>query len=84
MSGDLSGFSMFDLFKSEAESHGQALSDGLLAIEAHPEDLSHTEQLMRAAHSIKGAARIIDLDPVVQLAHAMEDCFVAVQTARSN
>ncbi len=82
MSGDLSGFSMFDLFKSEAESNGQALSDGLLAIEANPGDLSHTERLMRAAHSIKGAARIVDLDPVVQLAHAMEDCFVAVQNSQ--
>jgi two-component system sensor histidine kinase and response regulator WspE len=34
---------------------------------------------MRAAHSIKGAARVINLDPIVRLAHAMEDCFVAGQ-----
>src|SRR5882724_7510319 len=34
---------------------------------------------MRAAHSLKGAARIINLENVVDLAHAMEDCFVAVQ-----
>ena len=32
---------------------------------------------MRAAHSIKGAAAIVGLDVVVQLAHAMEDAFVA-------
>ncbi len=79
MSGDLSGFSMFELFKSEAESHAQTLSDGLLALESDPADLSHVEGLMRAAHSIKGAARIVDLEAVVQLAHAMEDCFIAVQ-----
>ena len=79
MSGDLSGFSLFELFKLEAEAHAAVLSDGLLAIEAKPDELSHIEGLMRAAHSIKGAARIIGLDPIVDLAHAMEDCFVSVQ-----
>ena len=79
MSGDLSGFSMFELFKTEAVSQTAALNEGLLAIEANPDDLSHVEQLMRAAHSIKGAARIVDMDVIVELAHAMEDCFVAVQ-----
>ncbi len=78
MSGDLSGFSMFELFKAEAETHARTLSDGLLALEAKPDELAHIDSLMRAAHSIKGAARILQLDPLVELAHAMEDCFVAV------
>jgi len=34
---------------------------------------------MRAAHSIKGSARVIGLDMVIQLAHVMEDCFVRAQ-----
>ena len=34
---------------------------------------------MRAAHSIKGAARIVRVDPAVEVAHAMEDYFVAAQ-----
>ena len=37
---------------------------------------------MRAAHSIKGAARIVNIDAAVQLAHAMEDVFVAAQGGR--
>lgn len=37
------------------------------------------ESLMRAAHSLKGAARIVNLSAAVRLAHAMEDCFVAAQ-----
>ncbi len=69
---------MFELFKAEAETHSRTLSDGLLALEARPDELAHLDSLMRAAHSIKGAARIIQLDPLVELAHAMEDCFVAV------
>jgi two-component system sensor histidine kinase and response regulator WspE len=79
MSGDLSGFSIFDLYKSEAATHVATLNEGLLAIEADPKDLSHVDQLMRAAHSIKGAASIADIKILVDLAHAMEDCFVSVQ-----
>ena len=37
---------------------------------------------MRAAHSLKGAARIVGLDVGVRVAHAMEDCFVAAQEGR--
>ena len=37
---------------------------------------------MRAAHSLKGAARIVDIDAGVALAHAMEDFFVAAQQGR--
>ncbi len=62
MSGDLSGFSMFELFKAESASQAAVLNQGLLAIEANPQDTSHVESLMRAAHSIKGAARIVGLD----------------------
>ena len=79
MSGDLSNFSMFELFKDEAKVHTAVLSDGLLAWEANPADFSQVEMLMCAAHSVKGAGRIVNIDPVVELAHSMEDCFVAVQ-----
>jgi two-component system sensor histidine kinase and response regulator WspE len=40
------------------------------------------EELMRAAHSIKGAAKIVGLEAVARVAHAMEDCFVAAQQQR--
>ena len=37
---------------------------------------------MRAAHSLKGAARIVGLDAAVRVAHAMEDGFVAAQKGK--
>lgn len=77
--GDLSQFSMFDLFRMEAEGQARALTDGLLAIERAGAGAGAIEELMRAAHSIKGAAAIVSLDVVVQAAHAMEDAFVAAQ-----
>ncbi len=80
---DLSDFSMLDLFRSEMEVHAATLSDGLLALENDAGATEHIESLMRAAHSIKGGARIVELDPAVKLAHTMEDAFVAVQKAEA-
>jgi two-component system sensor histidine kinase and response regulator WspE len=76
------GFSLLELFKLEAESHCAALSEGLLALEKTPSDRSVVEPLMRAAHSMKGAARIVGLDVLVSLAHAMEECFLAAKDGR--
>ena len=77
--GDLSQFSMMDLFRMEANSQTQILTDGLLAMERLKDDAGAVESMMRAAHSIKGAAAIVGLEVVVQLAHRMEDAFVAAQ-----
>jgi len=79
MSDDLSGFSMLELFRVEAEGQLSLLTDGLLALEQNSSATDILESLMRASHSIKGAARMVDIDPVVRVAHVMEDCFVAAQ-----
>lgn len=75
---DLSGMSMAELFRLEVETQAATLTEGLLQIEHGAED-RRFEELMRAAHSIKGAARMVNVPPVVAIAHAMEDCFVAAQ-----
>ena len=75
----LGAFSMWDLFRGEVESQMQVLTQGLLAIESGAAPQEHLASTMRAAHSIKGAARIVQLDLGVRLAHAMEDCLVAAQ-----
>ena len=70
---------MLKLFRMEAESQSQVLTTGLLAMERDPAAADQLEACMRAAHSLKGAARIVGLDAGVGVAHAMEDCFVAAQ-----
>jgi two-component system sensor histidine kinase and response regulator WspE len=77
MADDLSGFSMLELFRLEAEGQTAALSAGVLAIEELDKSPQTLESMMRAAHSLKGAARIVGLEPAVQVAHALEDVFVA-------
>jgi two-component system sensor histidine kinase and response regulator WspE len=71
--------SMLDLFRLETESQAQVLTSGLLALERNPAAGDQLEACMRAAHSLKGAARIVGVRAGVQVAHAMEDAFVAAQ-----
>ncbi|MBI3188799.1 MAG: hybrid sensor histidine kinase/response regulator [Gammaproteobacteria bacterium] len=72
---------MLDLFRTELENNVRAISDGLLALSENAGDIKLLENMMRASHSIKGAARLVGIDFVVKLAHVMEDCFVAAQTS---
>ena len=80
--GSLDDMSMMDLFRMEAENQCNQLSEDLLALEQDPTASGLLESLMRASHSVKGAARIVGLHPAVQVAHAMEDVFVAAQGSR--
>ena len=79
---DLSQWSMLDLFRMEVDGQAQVLTLGLLALERDPKAADQLERCMRAAHSLKGAARIIGLSGGVSITHAMEDCFVAAQQGR--
>jgi two-component system sensor histidine kinase and response regulator WspE len=88
--------SMQELFRVEAANQTALLTSVLLELERasgrrDPHGDARTpqpaldpllESLMRAAHSLKGAARIVNLLPAVHIAHAMEDCFVAAQNGR--
>ncbi len=80
--GNLSGYSMHDLFRMETEGQVQVLTDGLLALERTPTSAPELEACMRAAHSLKGAARIVGLVAAVVVAHEMEDCLVKAQHGR--
>ncbi|MFM0722431.1 hybrid sensor histidine kinase/response regulator [Paraburkholderia strydomiana] len=75
--------SLIDLFREEARTQARVLNDGLLVLDRAPNDAAALEACMRAAHSLKGAARIVGVQVGVELAHAMEDCFVAAQEGRA-
>ncbi|GAB4071537.1 hybrid sensor histidine kinase/response regulator [Ancylobacter sonchi] len=76
---DYGSFSMLDLFRAELDMQSQALTASLLALERDPVASAELEAAMRAAHSLKGAARIVELMPAVRVANAMEECLVAAQ-----
>jgi len=79
---DPTKLSMLDLFSVEAESQTAILTSGLLELERDSGTSAQLEVLMRAAHSLKGAARIVDLAAIVRVAHALEDCFALAQQGK--
>ena len=72
---------LIDLFREEVRTNSQVLTDGLVALEQGTASPERLEAMMRAAHSIKGAARVVNVQPAVEVSHAMEDCFVRAQKA---
>lgn len=72
---------MLDLFRVELENNTRMLEAGLVTAE-RDQTPERIEPLMRAAHSIKGAARIVGLNTAVTLAHAMEDVLSAAQNGK--
>jgi two-component system sensor histidine kinase and response regulator WspE len=73
---------LLELFQAEMDTHIPVLNEGLLALEKGEAGAREIEGMMRAAHSIKGAARIVGIHLAVKTAHVMEDCFTAAKEGR--
>jgi len=70
-------------FRAELTEHIQTMTDGLLALEqgrvVSNERQDTLETVFRAAHSLKGAARAVNVTVVEQLAHSLENVLDAMQ-----
>lgn len=71
------------LFFAEVENAVATLESGLVELEGDFGNLSKTGLLMRASHALKGASKVVGLDCIVKLAHAMENRFVAAQNGET-
>ena len=71
------GASLLEMFREEVKTLCGVLGEGLIQLEQDATDPRLIEPLMRAAHSIKGAARIVGVDLAVDLAHVLEELLVA-------
>lgn len=66
---------LLSLFAGEARDELEAISSGLVSLESGGDDAISSgrfDEMMRAAHSLKGGARAVELDPVDRIAHALE------------
>lgn len=77
---DLAGFSIWELFRMEAREQTAHLADGLRILQrgGDPDD-ADLEVMMRAAHSLMGAAGMVGAPTAMRVAHAMEDCFIGAR-----
>ena len=77
--GEGSDARLLALFANEVDDKAAALDRTLVQLEQSPDRVELIAPLMRAAHSIKGAARAVRNDAAVRLAHALEDGMSAAQ-----
>ena len=66
-------------FCTEVQDRLASLSDGLLRLETQGAPRSLLDALFRDAHTVKGSARMLGLEPVVEMAHRAEDLLGAVR-----
>lgn len=75
---DLSAF--YAQFREETADNARTIADGLLALERAPDDRAALDGVFRAAHTVKGSARLLGFASVANLAHAMESLLGELRT----
>ncbi len=63
---------LFEIFKMECDEHIQKLNSGLISLEENPNQPGLTEEIFREAHSLKGAARMLNYTSIENISHHME------------
>src|SRR3972149_12177516 len=69
-------------FRVEADEHLRAMSSGLLELEKSPAGEQQTElveKIFREAHSLKGAARAVNLTQIASVCQSLESVFAALK-----
>ncbi len=76
---------LLSIFKIEAEEHITAIANGLVELEkmsSGPERVDLVEVMYREAHSLKGAARSVNMNDIEAVCQAIESIFSAFKTDR--
>src|SRR5882672_8198652 len=68
-------------FRIEAGEILEQLQKGLLELEKGASPAQVVSSLLRLAHTLKGAARVVKQPGIADLAHAIEDVFVPIRDA---
>ena len=64
---------VLNIFRAETKEYIKDLNNGFLIYEKKPNDEKNLADIFRTAHSIKGAARMLGLSVIEQVAHELED-----------
>ena len=63
---------LFSQFREEVDTHLLRLSQGVVAIEQDPTNAELLKEIFRAAHTIKGAAKMMGFPEIAHVTHEME------------
>jgi two-component system chemotaxis sensor kinase CheA len=69
----------YKYFRLESRDLLTQFSSGILELEKDGNTNSQVQRLLRIAHTLKGAARVVKLPDIANLAHAMEDVMAPVR-----
>ena len=69
-------------FVEEAKEHIESANKGLLSLEKNPGDSEVLNAIFRAAHSIKGSARMMKFTSIGEVAHKLEEVLDALRGKR--
>lgn len=64
---------LLETYLWEAEEHLKTLNRGIIKLEKNPKDFSLISELFRAAHTLKGASRMMNVTPIRDVAHQLEE-----------
>lgn len=70
---------LLNKFKEEADIHLLSLQRRLVDIESDPQNKQYLGEIFRAAHTIKGSARLMNFIEISAIAHEMENIFAAMR-----
>jgi len=70
----------YKYFRLEARDLLSQISSGLLELEKSGNANNQIQRLLRLAHTLKGASRVVKLTDIADLAHALEDELAPVRT----
>ncbi len=65
-------------FIEESGEHIKSINAGLLTLDKAPDDVDTLQAVYRSVHTLKGAARMIKLQAITQVAHKLEDALDAL------
>lgn len=66
-------------FLVESEELLEAVDEGMIALEAAPDDTELLNRIFRALHTIKGTSGFLGFDPVIRVSHRAEDVLNALR-----
>ena len=69
-----------EMFFEEAREHLISLEEGLMDLERRQGDRAHLDKTFRAAHTIKGAAAMVGLEPIARFTHGIEAVLEKIRT----
>jgi two-component system chemotaxis sensor kinase CheA len=72
---------LFKYFRSEARELLEGLNQGVLELEKGTHDADIVANLLRLAHTLKGASRVVKQPAIAELAHGVEDMLSPLREA---